>query len=525
LNYSNIERNPGYYTTGYEGKDPKKASFYLRSLVFDGDEGELTRRLIDEFNDNIKKESATKNYNLANEPVKIVPKKVIIINASFDKLPTSYETKRVFKHVSGKNRYDIDIVVVNTKEELMDQIDEFPDETLIISQCVDKKVYNLDLAKDFYNKNIVVIPGEFTAPGSIFSDKDKTYKLLSDEGNRWDMVARYKRIVVDDKNVRSTVDEILNIADEFESKFGIKQFFIKPTEGGGGLGGFRLIKTGTKYIIPDLSKVTGQVSNIKPVYVDIDLRNVYKIKELFWIYNLFKTDKKLAKAYINIDIKGNNRKEEFSNFKKYLDSSRSKQNQKLHKLGSNRDDTKKTLVLAIEKFEEKFNRRYIPLVNEHIDFGTWGLRAHFRLTQQGVKLETIYSRIFQLAFTSEGIGYVGSDNISNKQTGELEITRLGPINQIMLDAISGKASLFKVLSKASKIIDTLSSLGSNIEKTIVPFRIQLDLAAVSGLIGEVNADTARGLCLASSWDKFVKNTSEWFMDSLRYYSYRKTKKA
>ncbi|MFH1553064.1 MAG: hypothetical protein ABID83_05460, partial [Candidatus Omnitrophota bacterium] len=58
----------------------------------------------------------------------------------------------------------------------------------------------------------------------------------------------------------------------------------------------------------------------------------------------------------------------------------------------------------------------------------------------------------------------------------------------------------------------------------VPLRLQLDLATVSQRIGEGNADTARGLCLASRWPKFVENAREWLEDSFVYYDWKKGRK-
>jgi hypothetical protein len=207
--------------------------------------------------------------------------------------------------------------------------------------------------------------------------------------------------------------------------------------------------------------------------------------------------------------------------KDYLDGCAEKREKKLAGMVMSKDEAKDKLVRAIKIFEEKFKRRYTPLVNEHIDFGLWGLRAHYRLSKKGPKLETIYHRIFQLGFTEEGIGYLGSDNISNKQTHELEILRLGPVNRIMLDAIGGEKALFATLLKGAEALVMLAGLVDGEEKNRVPIRLQLDLATISQRIGEGNADTARGLCLASRWTEFVKNASEWFEDSLGYYDWKK----
>jgi len=207
----------------------------------------------------------------------------------------------------------------------------------------------------------------------------------------------------------------------------------------------------------------------------------------------------------------------------YLESCEEKRERKLSSMCMGRDEVKRKLIEAVNAFEKKYKRRYIPLVNEHIDFGFWGLRAHYRLSGKGPKLETIYSRIFQLAFTEEGVGYVGSDNISNQQTGEVEILRLGPVNKIMVEAIGGKEVLFNVLLKGAQALVDLAGLLPEEERRRVPIRVQLDLATLSQRIGEGNADTARGMCLASRWAEFVRNNREWLEDSLAYYAWKKAR--
>jgi hypothetical protein len=143
------------------------------------------------------------------------------------------------------------------------------------------------------------------------------------------------------------------------------------------------------------------------------------------------------------------------------------------------------------------------------------------MSANGPLLEAMYHRVFQLVFTEEGIGYLGSDNISNKQTGELEIQRLGPINDIMLKAVGGKSSLFDTLEKGVNALTALADLLSEEDFARVPMRAQLDLAAPAKRIGEGNADTARGLCLASRWTVFVENAREWAQDCLSYYNLKK----
>jgi len=522
-----IQRDPRYYVTGYKGKDPYKAPFYVRSLVFDGKEGDLNTRLVDAFNDLLQKKSMFPGHRLvADEPVKgRLPAKIVVVNASADDLPTSDETARIFDDLCREKGYAVSVKVVNSREELTQEVDENPAETLIMSQCVDKNVYNVALAEELEREGTVTVPGMVTAPGSIFSDKDSTYRLLSDGGKDWTKVARYKTISVEGKGLGDIVDGIFSAVDELERETGQATFFIKPHEGGGGLGGFRITRTGKGYIIPDLSKVSGDISVIHPTFIDLDTANEAKLRELLWIYRLFAEDEKMSSNYLKIKLPllGRSDTEAMKVLREYIAGSEEKRNRKLAGMVMGRDEARRVLIEAIGIFEKKFNRRYIPLVNEHIDFGLWGLRAHYRLSRGGPVLETMYHRVFQLGFTEEGLGYLGSDNISNKQTGDLEIMRLGPVNEIMLAAIGGQEALFETLLKGAEALVALSGLVPKEETGRVPLRLQLDLATISRRIGEGNADTARGLCLASRWSEFVRNAREWLEDSLAYYSWKKEK--
>jgi hypothetical protein len=447
----------------------------------------------------------------------------VVINASHDDLPTSYETARVFEDLCREKGYDIPAKVVNTHEELMAEVDKDPGGTLIMSQCVSKKVYNAQLAGQLEGKGAVVVPGRATAPGSVFSDKDSTYLLLSDEGRDWSRVARYRKVDPEGKSTEEVVDAVLRAIDELQSEIGQSTFFVKPHEGGGGLGGFRITKHDDGYIIPDLSKVSGDISEIHPTFIDLDVNNEARMRELLWIYLLFASDERMSENYLKVDLPlaGVDEHRALEVLRKYIIESTEKRKRKLAGMVMSHAEARKRLIEAIGIFEKKFDRRYIPLVNEHIDFGLWGLRAHYRLSKSGVKLETIYHRVFQLGFTEEGLGYMGSDNISNKQTGELEITRLGPINEVMVESIGGEDELYKTLHKGAEALVSLSALVPEGERGRVPLRVQLDLATLSQRIGEGNADTARGLCLASRWTEFVHNAREWLEDSFAYYAWKK----
>ncbi|MGB3058072.1 MAG: hypothetical protein WBC16_07975, partial [Candidatus Omnitrophota bacterium] len=360
-----IERDPKYYVTGYKGDDPYQAPFYLRSLIFDGEGGDYNTRLIDLFNSLLGEKDLFREFCLEKEPsLNKLPKKIVIINASHDDLPTSYETARVFNELCAEKGWKIRSTVVNTHDELMKEVNEYPGSTLVMSQCVDKNVYNVSVAMDLESMGAVIVPGQETAPGSVFSDKDSTYRLLSNDGKNWDKVAMYKKIPVEGKSIKAVVGDMFDAVDELIEETGDDTFFVKPHEGGGGLGGFRITKAGDGYIIPDLSKVSGDISEIHPTFIDLDTSNEAKMKELLWIYRLFFSDEKMRSSYLHLDlpIEGADDAVALKILKDYLEGCAGKRREKLAKMIIDRQLAEEKLVSSLEIFEKKFQRRYIPLV-------------------------------------------------------------------------------------------------------------------------------------------------------------------
>ncbi len=399
--------------------------------------------------------------------------------------------------------------IVNTRKELLGELKKAPSQTLVLSHCVNSLCYNTATAKEIARMGSVVSPGEYTAPGSLFSSKLKTYRMLTEKGGE-KLIADYSFIDPGEKTAGEVAGAILDAAEK-DSR--TDKFFIKPTTGGGGLGGFRLSKKTIKgrryFFLPDMSRLSGRTGKSLMEPLNIDPQNRGALEELWWIYKKFSSSPVLKKNYIHVKLQNS------SDLAGLL---------KQKPLGEwvSRYEAENKLASAIKLFEKKFTRRYAPLVNHHIDFGTWGLRAHYRLGRKGIILETAYARIFQIRFSPRGIGYVGADNISNKQTGELELDRLVPINPVMTRALGGENNMFDLLRKGADAFRVFIKELPPELRDKVPLRVQFDIAPVDGYICEGNADTARGFCLAQNFNSFVQNAREWYRDSLDFYSYVKS---
>jgi len=512
------------YTLGHE-REIAKAPFYLHALGFDGEPGSLGAELISSFNTLAQKDEVLSRYALDLPDTTLFPDTIVLIDASNDRLPTGPESFRVLQDEIARSGIKARCVLVNTREELMEAVNKQPLSTLVISECVDAKAYNVEVLEILERMGVIVSPGRVTAPGSIFSDKGATYQMLQDAG-RGNLLARYVTAPASQMNTTQVVSTILDRVDELSQKWKTNRFFVKPVTGGSGVGGFRITLTNKGYFVPDLSKVTGEASEIHPTPMDVDLQDDRKLDELLWIFSLFSADPYYQKQYVWVNMDTLRRRYDTDNdretLRQHLLKTEAIHTVKAQERSLDYDRMHEKLKEAVLRYEEYFSKRYDPVICEYIDFGAWGLRAHYRLTHRGIQLECVYARIFQLALTEEGVCYVGSDNISNKHTGVLEAVRLTPIKEVMVNTVGGRTAFLDLLRKGGLAASALVSTQDPDLHCQVPVRCQMDLAPIGGKIGEGNADTARGQALGTRWPDFVANMREWFQDCLKLYSLRRS---
>jgi len=512
------------YTLGHKGPITS-APFYLHALGFDSGPGELGVELISSFNELAQKDEELSKHALDLSAAEHFPDTIVLIDASNDRLPTGPESFRVLQDEMKRLGINVHCHLVNTKEELLAAVSKNPKSTLVVSECVDSKAYNIEVLDILEGMGVVVLPGRVTAPGGIFSNKGKTYQMLQD-ADRQDLLARYVTVPASQMNTSQVVSAILDNVDKFSQHWNTNRFFVKPVTGGSGVGGFRISRTNSGYFVPDLSKVTGNALEILPIPTDIDPKNDQRLEELLWIFSLFASDPYYSKQYIWVNLDTLKDRHETGDDKEALRQHLLKtevlQVSRTEERSLDREGMQDKLETAVRQYEAHFSKRYDPVFCEHIDFGAWGLRAHYRLTQRGMALESIYARIFQLALTEEGVSYVGSDNISNKHTGVLESVRLTPIKEAMVNTVGGRTAFLDLLKRGALAASALVATQEPGLLNRIPVRCQLDIAPIDGKIGEGNADTARGQALGTRWPDFVANMREWFRDCLRYYSMKKS---
>jgi hypothetical protein len=508
------------YTLGHGGP-VDAAPFYLHALGFDSEPGRLGAELIASFNQRSPSDPELSKYALDLPNADHFPDTIVLIDASNDRLPTGPESFRVLQDEVKRLGITARCLLVNTQEELMAAVDDTPKSTLVISECVDSKAYNLEVLDRLEGMGVIVLPGRITAPGGVFSNKGKTYQMLQDAGQE-NLLARYVTVPASQMDTSQVVSTILDHVDKFSRDWNTHRFFVKPVTGGSGVGGFRISRTNSGYFVPDLSKVTGDDLEVLPIPMDLDPRDDRRLDELLWIFSLFSADPYYSKQYLWVNLEtlkdryGTNDHREA--LRQHLLKTAARQTAGAEERSLDRDAMQAKLEAAVSRYEAHFSKRYDPVFCEHIDFGAWGLRAHYRLTRRSIALESIYARIFQLALTEEGVSYVGSDNISNKHTGVLESVRLTPIKEAMVNTVGGRSAFMDLLKRGGLAASALVATQQPELRRRIPVRCQLDIAPIDGKIGEGNADTARGQALGTRWPDFVENMREWFRDCFSYYA-------
>lgn len=514
-----VQRSAPAYSLGFEGA-PEEAPFYRYALALDSKAGELGELLMAEANRRAAKDPELSAIALLNPSPRALPRVIVVIDASNDGLPTGPESHRVFAAAAADAGIPAPVVLVQTRDELMQAIGDDAAHALVLSQCVDARVYNTELAAELKAMGVVVFPGAVTAPGGVFSDKGATYDMLRRDGHD-ELVADYEVIHAPERTTTQVVEAILDAAERRFEANGNARFYVKPVTGGSGVGGFRLRLTPEGFFVPDLSKLTGDAGVPHPVPLDVSPDDDARIDELVWIFETFEADPYYKKQYVHVGLGELQERYGAENsreaLRSHLRATAPQHEERSHSRSHAREDMVERLTAAVLAYEARFSKRYEPVVCDFIDFGAWGLRAHYRLTRRGVEIETLYARIFQMALTEEGVGYVGADNISNKHTGQLEPLRLTPIQAPMVRAVGGGEAFLRLLDVGARATASLVHSQPKRRQRLVPMRCQIDIAPISAKLGEGNADTARGQVIGTRWPTFKTNMREWFLDCIAAY--------
>ena len=498
------------------------------SREFDSPAGDFTATLMERLNDWAAGQS--KFNALALKPFggkARVPREILLLDGSPNRLPLSAETGRIAEAFLTSRGLRVPFHVINKREELMARVARAPRRTLVISQSAQRSLYDARLSEALVEMGAIVVPGPLTAPDGPLSNKEKTYEFLNggSTGGKSDpdfVTARYQAVSVESQVAHVTADAILDSASQMREKWGKTTFFVKPRQGGGGIGCFRIDIFPDGFALPDLSRLGIAPERPTPLPLSLDPDNPAHIRALSWLAARFQLSPATARAYLHdgVAAPGETGADEPGHIAKLLRNSAAALQENLRLSAEPRSRARERLTRAIENYQQLFARPYLPLICNWIDFGLFSVRVHLRIGRSGPRVESLYARLFPVEFTGHTIGTIGVDSIANQEGEGMEFNRYAPLIPELADLAGGADALCEQLKKTFYAFNRFLSFLPPGERERMPVRAEFDISPMSGLIPEGNADPVRGHCANSRWPSFCANTGEWVEDALAYYSWK-----
>ncbi len=498
------------------------------SREFDAPQGELTEDLIEHLNDWAAGESVFSGLALRGEEPKRLPSAILFLDGSPSRMPLTAETARVASAHLAERGLSIPTRVVNLREELLERVARAPRETLVVSQAAQRSLYDARLAEALVSRGVVVVPGPLTAPGGPLSNKKTTYELLNGvnldpEANGYPsrLTARYQTVEVNGGSAAAAAEAILDAAARLSREWRTTALFVKPQEGGGGRGCFRIDAFPEGFALPDLSRLGTAAERVVPLPLPLDPANRSHLKALAWLGHRFEASPATSKAYLHGDrLRPWGGVGTTALLGRLLRECRPSLEEGLRRAAEPRHTARERLARAIENYEQLFGVPYRPLICDWIDFGLFSVRAHFRLGRRGPLLEALYARLFPIEFTDKSVGIVGVDSIANRTEGGMEFNRYSPLLPVLADSVGGAEALCARIHGAFHAFARFVALLPPEERERLPVRAEFDLSPLNGLIAEGNADPVRAQCPNSRWERFCANCQAWMEDALSYYSWK-----
>jgi len=531
FNHLRIAREPSLY---YLTPDASGGAWdlYRVSQEFDSFEGDLNETLIESLNHWASREPRFADLRILEDSPPIQrPGEILLLDGSPSRLPLTMETARVMRAHLKQLGLSIPVRVLNRREELLARAAKAPKELLVISQTAQRSLYDATLAKVLEARGIVVAPGSLTAPGGPLSNKKTTYELLNgngenvqnpkSDGHGHRLTARYEVVELNGGRPADTAAAILDSASALSQKWGAGTFFVKPQEGGGGRGCFRLDVYPNGFGMPDLSRLGVAAEHATPLPLSLDAENPYHLQAMDWLVQRFQASPATSRAYIKTQrVEGDSSPDVLGEM---LRNCAPRLESELREASRSREDSIRLLASAIENYEQVFDTRYLPLICNWIDFGLFSIRVHLRLSREGIVVETIYARLFPVEFSDDSVGVVGVDSITNRTDGGMELNRYAPLLPPLVAYAGGAERLCEKIRGAFDAFARFLSLLDPGERGRVPVRAEFDLSPLNGLIAEGNADPVRAQCANSRWERFSENCAQWTDDALSFYSWKSQK--
>ncbi len=496
---------------------------------FDGRGADLTETLLDRLNQWAARDGELRRLRLMPTKRRRLPREILLLDGSPSRLPLTLETERIASAYLAARGLSIPTRVINRREELLACVALAPRETLVLSQAAQRTLFDTKLAEALADLGAVAVPGALTAPGGPLSNKKSTYELLNG-GPGWAsnpaaqdrLTARYETLARHEDQPQCLAKFILDAVQRLADDWGTRTFFVKPEEGGGGRGCFRLDVLSKGFFLPDLSRLGVADKRVIAVPLPLLPDNRSHLRALAWVANRFAGSPATARAYLRSSHLGPNvrRPAGLAQLSRLLSQGTPLLLEKMCQAAKGRSDTLRRLTRAIGRYQQLFSAPYQPLICEWIDFGLFSVRAHLRLGQSGPVLESLYARLFPVEFNDEMLGVIGVDSITNRVHGGMELNRYAPLAPALVASVGGSDVLCQRIQGAFRAFARFVSLLPPEERKRLPVRAEFDLSPLNGLVAEGNADPVRAQCANTRWGRFVADCEAWVEDALAYYAWK-----
>ncbi len=523
--HAHLARDPALYDLAPDASGGAWNLFRV-SAEFDSRAGDLNESLIERLNAWAARAPDFAHLRLEENAGPLQrPGEILLLDGSPSRLPLSRETARVMSAHLNDLGLAVPVRVLNRREELLARVAEAPRELLVVSQAAHRSLYDATLARVLESRGIVVVPGPLTAPGGPLSNKKVTYELLNGHhagacGSARRLTADYQVVEVSAGGAKEKAAAIVDAAAALAQEWKTSTFFVKPQEGGGGRGCFRLDAYPHGFSLPDLSKLGVAAEDTLPLPLSFDPENEDHYRAIGWLVHRFRASPATAGAYVKTKKAMGASETLDGNLRRMLHGCAPTLYGRLRAAARPREEAIRLLAGAIENYEQVFDARYMPLICNWIDFGLFGVRVHLRLDRAGPIVESLYARLFPIEFTDDSIGVVGVDSITNRSEGGMELNRYAPLTPALVAYAGGEQRLCEKLRTAFHAFARFLSLLDPAERGRVPVRAEFDLSPLSGLIAEGNADPVRAQCANSRWERFRTNCAQWTEDALAFYSWK-----
>lgn len=469
----------------------------------------------------------------ASEPhlnrIKLFPYQIILIDVAgaVGPFPDGHETQRIFRDTLAQWGHErIKVERVTTFEQANQLISLDPRGCLVFVIQANPDTYHHDIAVELEARHVALVPGSLTAPGHYLSNKTWLYQTLYDINQDYSRVAPYQVIEPAQHTPAELADHIIWTAEQKVSEWGVSHFFIKPiaTRPGPLKGRFRLSILDDRFLIPDLSLVSGEERDVfHPFYLDLDPWTTTQIQHLVWLLQFYEKSNLTRMRYLSVDLQHLQRRYDTRTDKETLQAHWKLKRDKVHHYHEHyalsREDAIERLAAAIDTFRQKTGSVYHPLLCQHCQQETATLQLMIRQSEEESIIESAGLRLLPVALLEDGVAILDNFHYSLAEVASQTGYRFFPLNRSFVNSLGGTEVLFNHFDRGLVAMWRMNNFIPEALTGHVPVRARIELSLPDGRVLDMDGDTQPGYAIHSNWEGLCEHSKSWLYDGLRYYAW------